>query len=126
MVSFENVLAGIVKYLDQNIYAGMNDWQEVLARIAVSRVIESAENVKASLVKNNILKTFCVVDSEGNIDVERIAADLKREIDQKNSICVTIPVFGKYKFSSSDVNELTGYIMEACDGEDKNALRNDR
>lgn len=122
MVSFENVLDGIVKYLDKNVYAEMNDWQEVLARIAISRVIGSEENIKASLIKNNILKTFCVVDTEGNIDIERIAADLKREIDRKASICVTIPVFGKYKFSSADVDELTGYIMEACNGENKNAL----
>lgn len=126
MIPFEAVLAGATKYLDKNIYAGMNDWQEVLARIAVSRVLGVPDKIKEFLIDNNILKTFCIIDDDGNVDVERIASDLKREIDRKSSICVQVPVFGKYKFSSSDVDELTGYIMEAYYAKNKNAVRDDR
>lgn len=126
MIPFEAVLDGMTKYLDKNIYAGMNDWQEILARVAVSRVIGAPDAVKTSLINNNVLKTFCVIDADGNVDVERIASDFKREIDRKSSICVQIPAFGKYKFSSSDVDELTGYIMEAYNAKNKNAVRDDR
>ena len=43
MVEFNRVIDGLARYLNNNVYKNFNDWQEVLARIAVGRIIgESA------------------------------------------------------------------------------------
>lgn len=68
-MKFDRVLYGINKYLDKEIYAGMNDWQEVVARIAVSRIIGN-NNLEQTLLGNPYIKTFAIADTEGNIDVE--------------------------------------------------------
>jgi hypothetical protein len=68
-MKFDRVINGITKYLDREIYAGMNDWQEVVARLAVARIIGN-ENLEESLLNNPYVKTFAIADVDGNIDVD--------------------------------------------------------
>jgi hypothetical protein len=114
-MKFDRVLYGINKYLDKEIYAGMNDWQEVVARVAVGRIIGNPESLKQSLMANGIVRTFAVMDSEGNVDLEPLMRDLKREIDRKGELTVEIPMFGKMSFVASDIDdiyrEITGGIL---------------
>jgi hypothetical protein len=115
MVEFNRVLDGLARYMNNNIYANMNDWQEVLARIAVGRIIGNPEMLKQSLQENGIVRTFAVMDSEGNVDLEPIMRDLKREIERKGKLTVNIPMFGKMSFVPQDVDEIyreiTGGIL---------------
>lgn len=106
MVEFNRVIDGLSRYLNNNLYANMNDWQEVLARIAVGRIIGNPENLKQSLMANGIVRTFAVMDSEGNVDLEPLMRDLKREIERKGKLTVEIPMFGKMSFVASDIDEI--------------------
>ncbi|MBR5310637.1 MAG: hypothetical protein IKU42_05900 [Oscillospiraceae bacterium] len=115
MVEFNRVIDGLLKYFNNNLFAKMNDWQEVVARIAVGRIIGNPESLKQSLMANGIVRTFAVMDSEGNVDLEPIMRDLKREIDRKGKLSVEIPMFGKMSFTAADVDEIyreiTGGIL---------------
>ena len=55
MVKFEKVLDAAVKFFNEEIVPGMNDWQEIAARIAIGRVYESQEAIKAQLAANGVL-----------------------------------------------------------------------
>ena len=112
MIPFEKVLDGIAKYIDKEVYAGMNDWQEVLARVAVGRVFENRERLKTSLINNGVIRTFAIIDNDGNVDIEKLAEELKREIAKKEKITIAIPVFGKLIFKASDVDVLYATIKE--------------
>ena len=115
MVEFNRVIDGLLRYLNNNLFAKMNDWQEVVARIAVGRIIGNPESLKQSLQANGIVRTFAVMDSEGNVDLEPLMRDLKREIDRKGKLTVEIPMFGKMSFTAADVDEIyreiTGGIL---------------
>ena len=115
MVEFNRVIDGLLRYLNNNLFAKMNDWQEVVARIAVGRIIGNPESLMQSLMANGIVRTFAVMDSEGNVDLEPIMRDLKREIDRKGKLTVEIPMFGKMSFTAADVDEIyreiTGGIL---------------
>ena len=115
MVEFNKVVDGLARYLNNNFYSKLNDWQEVLARIAVGRIIGNPEALKQSLMANGIVRTFAVMDSEGNVDLENLAKDLKREIERKGKISVEVPMFGKISFVASDIDEIyreiTGGIL---------------
>lgn len=106
MIEFNRVIDGILRYMNNNLYSGMNDWQEVLARVAVGRMVNNRENLKTSLMNNGIVKTFAVMDSEGNVDIESLARDFKKEIQNKGKLSIEIPLFGKICFSPEDVDEL--------------------
>lgn len=111
MVSWEKVMNGIARYFDKHIYAGMNDWQEVLARSAVGMTLESGDRLKGALMGNGIVKTFCIMDENGNVDVDRLASVLKAEIQKKGRVSIKIPVFGTFVFTDADVDELHRIIV---------------
>lgn len=115
MVEFNRVIDGLARYMNNNLFANMNDWQEVVARVAVGRIIGNPESLKQSLMANGIVRTFAVLDSEGNVDLEPLMRDLKREIDRKGKLTVEIPMFGKMSFVASDIDdiyrEITGGIL---------------
>lgn len=110
MVSFEKVLNGIVKYINDEILPNMNDWQEVAARIAMGRLLESQEAVKQALMANGIVRTFGIMDTEGNVDAERLFAELRKEVSRKGKMQVSVPVFGKFTFTATDVDRLHDII----------------
>ena len=106
MVEFNRVIDGLFRYLNNNLFEKMNDWQEVLARIAVGRIIGNPESLKQSLSANGIVRTFAIMDSDGNVDLEPIMRDLKREIERKGKLSVEIPMFGKISFLPQDIDEI--------------------
>ena len=106
MVNFNQVLDGLTRYLNKNFYANLNYWQEVIARIAVGRIIGNPESLKQSLSANGIVRTFAIMDSDGNVDLEPIMRDLKREIERKGKLSVEIPMFGKISFLPQDIDEI--------------------
>lgn len=103
---FEKVIDGLSKYINDNIYAGMNEWQAFAARVLVSRFISNQDNVKNMIINNGFIRTFGIVDIEGMVDVETLAKDIKRELQRAEKITFDIPVFGKYTFKPSDVDVL--------------------
>lgn len=105
MVSFEQILDGVARYLNKYLFSKMNDWQEVLARLAVGRIMESG-TLKQSLMANPYVRTFAVMDSEGNVELEPLMRDLRKEIEKKGKMTVDIPLFGKISFTGEDVTEL--------------------
>lgn len=111
--SFEKVIHGITKYIDHNLYSKMNELQEFVARITVGRAIERSDALKSALAKNGVIRTFGFIDSEGNVDVEGLAHDIKKQIMQRGTLEISIPMFGRLKFVPEDVDELYRFITEA-------------
>ena len=112
-MEFERVIKGITKYLNNEIYAGMNDWQEMLARIAVSRMIGNTNNLKNALINNPFVRTFAIIDENGDVDVEGLMQDIKSQLAEKGKITFTLPMFGNFTFTPADVEKLHRDILEA-------------
>lgn len=108
--TFENVVLGINKYIDQEICANLNDLQDFAARLVIGRLNDNSDKLKQYLMNNGFVKTLCVIDSEGMVDVDRLLQDVKKQIERKNSLPVQIPLIGKITFHSSDVDVLYNMI----------------
>ena len=113
MYSFEKVTKGISEYLNHEIYKGMNDLQEVMARVVVGRLLDNEENIKNALVKNGFVRTFGFVSDDGMVDVDGIVDSLKKEISKKGKMSISIPMIGKFTFAPEDVDVLHNYIRGA-------------
>jgi hypothetical protein len=113
MYSFEKVAKGISEYLNNEIYKGMNDLQEVMARIVVGKFLDNEESIKNTLVSNGFIRTLGFVNDDGMVDVDGIAESLKKEIAKKGKMSISIPMFGKLTFVPEDVDVLCNYIKGA-------------
>ena len=109
-MNIERVMNGIARYMDREIYSNMNDWQEVVARLAVSRLLGN-RNLGNTLINNPYIRTFAIVDSDGNVDVDGLYRDLRTLVQQKGKIEISLPIFGKYTFHETDVDNLYNCIM---------------
>lgn len=110
-MTLERVISGINKYINAEIYSTMNDWQEVIARIAISRMLGNTEQLKRSLASNGFLRTFALMDEEGNVDVESLARDLKSQIAAKGKMTISLPLMPSITFKPEDVDVLYRYIV---------------
>ena len=111
-MSFEKVIEGILRYLNAEVYGKMSGWQEVLARVAVSRMVSNSEQLKESLMNNSFIRTFAIMDGNGNVDVDGLIKDLRTQIAEKEKLVVTLPMLGNFTFTPEDVDELHRYICE--------------
>lgn len=107
---FEKVMDGISTYMDEEIFAGMSDWQDFIARVMVGRLLGNQEEIKEMLMHNGFFRTFGIMDSEGMIDVHMLATDIRRELSKKEKITFDIPMFGKMTFLPTDVDKLYKHI----------------
>ena len=108
---FEKVVDGIAHYIDGELYGALNDWQEVIMRMAVGRVLGNKEFLKQRIAENPLLMSFVMLDDDGEMDADAFLADLKNAISRKGGLKVSIPLFGNMKFTESDVDVLKKYIM---------------
>lgn len=111
-MNFERVINGINKYINAEIYSTMNDWQEILARIAISKMLGNTEQLKQSLISNGFMRTFAIMDDFGNVDVEGLLHELKTQIAAKGKMTVSLPLMPSITFNPDDVDVLRRYIME--------------
>ena len=109
-MDFNNVLNGVIKFVEREVIGGMNPWQEIIARVAMARVTNNANRIKAMLVDNAFSRALAVSDENGNIDVDGLVCDLKKAISAKGSFEIEVPLFGRFKFIESDVDKLNSYI----------------
>ena len=106
----KKVINGLSKYMDAEIYSGMNDLQEMAARVLVGRLLVNEDNLKETLVNNGYLRTFGIIDGEGMVEVDDLVKDIKRELTKKGKVSLSIPMFGKLTFKPSDVDVMYKHI----------------
>jgi hypothetical protein len=111
-MDFDRVVDGIVRYLNREILKGMNQWQDMMARIAMSRILSNRKMLREALINTPFLQTIGVIDSRGMVDVEGLANDLREQIREKGKLTIALPLFGNFTFVESDVDELYRAIME--------------
>jgi hypothetical protein len=109
-VKFETVLDGLNRYIDKEIYGNLNDLQEILARLTVGRINQNSEAIKTALINNGFVRTMCIIDSDGMVDIETILQEVKREVERKGTLQVEIPMVGKLTFCPADVDVLRDQI----------------
>ena len=107
MVEFNRVIDGLLRYANTNILSKMNSLQEIGARLVIARIVGNPEVLKQNLINNGFVKTLAIMDSNGNVDLEPIMKDLKKEIEnKKGKLDIEIPMFGKLTFEPSDIDDI--------------------
>lgn len=100
-----NIVDGLVKYINKNLYPTMTDWQKILAADIVSRAIKKAENIENTLANNAFIQALGYIDAEGNVEIESTIETIKQYINNNGGKWkLKIPLMPEYAFSSEDID----------------------
>lgn len=113
MVSISKIEHGIANYLDAELMPQLqqNGIERLLVGTAMSLVIRRSGDIISSYKDNKVVKMLGLMDENGNVDVDALATELKKNIS-KDGVKVDIPVIGSMTFHKDDVDKLREYIGE--------------
>lgn len=112
MVSIDKIEKGVANYLDGELMPQLqnNSLEKVLVGTVASLAIHKSGAIVAGYKDNKVVKMLGVMDDNGNVDIEVVAAELKKHIP-KDGVKVDIPIIGTMTFHKDDVDKLCEYIM---------------
>ena len=112
MYSYNVVLKGIAKYIDNEIIAKINGWQKWVMGAGVGILLSNSTEFYNNLTQNEFVKMLNVIDKNGEIDVDKIYEEIKKQA-QKSSITFNAPIVGMITLNEKDVDKIYKYIKES-------------
>lgn len=109
-VEFERIIRGMYKFIEREVFSTMADWQEVIARLAVNRMVRNPQRLAEKM--RGFVELMDLSDNNGAINIDELRDELRELISQKGKIEISVPMFGKYGFKAEDIDRLYAYIAE--------------
>lgn len=111
-MKINNVINGLVKYIDDTMLPAFSDEQQTLYLIACEMATQYPETVLNLVNSNFAVRVFLSPDKEGNIDIDRAVKILKSTAQRKGKLTMNVPRFGAMSFTAEDFDEILRYIKE--------------
>ena len=112
MVTIDQAMRGVAKYADDEIIPHLPMGKGIGAGIAMALIMDGGKSRILALKDHPAVQMMGIMDSEGNIDLDRLYNAARTRVDGKK-IPLTIPVIGELRFDVNDVDRLYKYIQEA-------------
>lgn len=111
MVSIDKIEQGVAAYLDSEVMPQLpsTGFEKVLAGTAMSLVIRRSGRIIESYKDHKAVQLLGLMDSEGNVDIEVLAEELKKNLP-KEGMKIDVPIIGAMTFHKEDVDKLYEYI----------------
>lgn len=111
MVSIDKIEQGVAAYLDAEVMPQLpsSGFEKVLAGTAMSLIIRRSGAILDGYKNHKAVQMLGLMDAEGNVDVEILAEELKKNIP-KDGMKVDVPLIGGMTFHKEDVDKLYEYI----------------
>ena len=109
MVTYQALVKGISTFIDKEILTKLSGTSKMLMGIGAGVAIKRSENIYEVLKNNSIMKMLGIIDQQGNIDIDILYEELKKQVE-KEEIMLDIPVIGLLKLNAGDVDKLIYYI----------------
>ncbi|MCQ2598438.1 MAG: hypothetical protein MJ181_11405 [Treponema sp.] len=109
MVELNQVISGIKKYLENELVTkvtGINKW---IVGASLSMVLDNGVKVFNELKELPIVKTMDIINSDDQIDIDKLYKALLEE-SKKSAVTFQFPLVGSITLKSEDVEKIYSYI----------------
>lgn len=118
MIEFNRVIDGLLRYINKNIFPKMMPEQKAIVRTVLGMGLEKIENIKPLLIENPFIKTFGIINSNGEVDVDFVLKHLKKGIEEEGKVIVKMPLIkipfigeinllgNSITFTSTDIDDI--------------------
>ena len=109
MVTYTQLINGLSRYIDTEIINKLTGNSKLLLGIGSGIALKKGENIYKLLQENSIIKMLDLIDKDGNIDIETIFEELRKQA-RKQSIEIDIPIIGILKLNEEDITKLQTFV----------------
>lgn len=113
MVTFQQVQAGITKYLDNEIVDQISGWQKWVVGAVSSIALTNSESIFDNLKSNKLIVMLGIIDVEDMVDIDVLHTEFKRQAKESGAITFNIPMIGTLTLNEGDVDKIYQYIKES-------------
>ena len=111
MVTYNQVVNGMTKYIDQEIVNKIQGWQRWALGAGAGIMMTKGSNMFNTLKANPIIKMLEVIDENDMIDIDTIYTELRKQAE-KGSATLDAPMIGTITLTKDDVDKLYHLIKE--------------
>lgn len=118
MVTIDKIEHGVAAYLDSELMPKIagNQFEKVVAGTAVSLLIRRGGNMIANATNSSTIKMLGIVDEAGNIDIDAVYEEMKKNMPTEGPVKVELPIIGVLSFNKDDLDKLYEYITNSVKG----------
>lgn len=109
MVNYENVVNGLVKYIDTEIVTQLSGFKKIAFATGVSLAMKKSENIFNLVKDNKIMHALDLVDQNYNIDIDTLKTEILKNMGEEK-IPVEIPMIGKLTLNKDDIIKIYDLI----------------
>ena len=111
MVTYNQVVNGMSRYIDQEIVNKMQGWQRWALGAGAGIMMNKGTNMFNAFKAHPVVKMLEVIDENGMIDIDTIYAELRKQAE-KGSATFDAPMIGTITLTKDDVDKLYRLIKE--------------
>lgn len=110
MYSYDKVINGLSKYIDNEIVSKLPGWKKWILGTGMGMALSNSNNIYEQLKNNEFIKMLNIIDSNGNVNVEALYKELKKQA-QKGSATIEFPMIGAFMLNEQDIDKLYNFII---------------
>ena len=111
MVTYNQVVNGMAKYIDQEIVNKIQGWQRWALGAGAGIMMNKGTNIFNAFKAHPVVKMLEVIDDNDMIDIDTIYAELRKQAE-KGSATFDAPMIGTITLTKDDVDKLYRLIKE--------------
>ena len=112
MVTYEQVINGLTKFIDSEIISQLTGNQKLLIGIGSGIALKKGASIYNNLKNNPTIKMLEIIDEKGHIDIETLYQEVRKQAE-KEVIRLEIPMVGTLRLNSEDIEKLYDYIRNS-------------
>ena len=112
MVTLDNVVNGVIKYIDTEIMPHLSGAKKIGLTAYVGLAVPNANAMFEKYSKNTAIDILNVIDEENNIDIDKIYRAIIPMLQDGHKELIKIPLITGFKIDKNDIEMIYKYITE--------------
>jgi len=112
-VSGEQVIKGVIAYIENDVLPKINGWQKISFGIAISFIQRKSTEMLADLKTNKLIQTLGLISEDGLIDIDTLLSSVIDSMNRYSGGRLEVDggaMFGKFSFSEQDLHKIYSFI----------------
>lgn len=112
MVTFDNVVTGVIKYIDTEIMPHLSGIKKIGLVAYTGLIAQNANIMFDKYAKHPAIEVLDVISDDNNIDIDKLYRSILPMFSDGHKEVIKIPLIGDLKIDKNDIEMMYKYITE--------------